>query len=147
MLTKEQQLSWNKKKKKPKFGKKKTFTKPKKTRVKKSDIIDDDYSKWLGTQPCVITGIIAERGAGANNIHCHHIYGRSRGRNDYMQVPLIGWCHSWGNKAYHNLAESDFKKIHNLEHIKDLKELFRLKALQMQELYIKNGGKIKKNVL
>ena len=45
--------------------------KPRKT--KKNETIDKEYSAWLGTQPCIISGKYAKRGVGANNMHCHHI--------------------------------------------------------------------------
>lgn len=48
----------------------KPYKKPKPGR---NDIIDDHYSAWLGTQPCIITGQVAERGIGPYNTHCHHI--------------------------------------------------------------------------
>ena len=65
--TKEKQLSKNriKPKKESTFGKKiypwnnkGNNTKPK---VKKTDVIDEDYLKWLATKPCVITGQNANR--------------------------------------------------------------------------------------
>ena len=125
--SKEQQLGTPKKKKESTFGKKPSkgsFGKKnydwnrkgsnKKPKVKKNDIIDDKYSKWLGTQKCVVTGLSAERGTGANNIHCHHIHGRTPVRNDYMQVPLMGFVHSWGGKSYHSVTKSDFIKHHKL---------------------------------
>lgn len=88
--------------------------KPSKPKVKRNDIIDNKYSKWLGKQPCVITGQVAVRGIGDYNMHCHHIHGRNGGRNDYMQVPLIGRIHSWGSKSYHSCSKSDFIQHHHL---------------------------------
>jgi len=78
-------------------------------RIGKNDIIDDDYCRWLGTQPCIITGREAERGIGPQNIHCHHISGR-RPKNDYLQVPLLGLVHSWGPLSYHDLGKTRFLK-------------------------------------
>lgn len=84
----------------------KPYKKPKPGR---NDIIDDAYSKWLGTQPCVITGQVADRGIGPYNTHCHHIKGRARGRrNDHMQVPLTGHLHTYANHSYHVLGKSGF---------------------------------------
>ena len=77
-------------------------------RIGKSDIIDNSFSVWLCTQPCVITGMTAERGIGPNNTHGHHIHGRGGIRNDHMQVPLAGHIHSWGPKAYHNMGQVSF---------------------------------------
>jgi len=77
-------------------------------RIGKSDIIDDSFSAWICTQPCVITGMTAERGIGPNNTHGHHIHGRGGIRNDHMQVPLAGHIHSWGPKAYHNMGQVSF---------------------------------------
>jgi hypothetical protein len=107
-----------------------------KSKPKRNDIIDNKYSKWLGTQPCVITRQVAERGIGAYDIHCHHIYGRSGGRNDYMQVPLIGHVHSWGSKSYHSCAKSDFIKHHNLE-VTDVIEFFKGHAKSLRIAYEK----------
>jgi len=102
----------------------------------RNDIVDDEYSAWLGKQACVVTGATAKRGAGAHDMHCHHIHGR-RPRNDYMQVPLVGLAHSWGDLAYHNNTKSDYMKkwgvsligVENIvdyfiEHAKVLKEQY-----------------------
>jgi hypothetical protein len=102
MYTKEEQLKNNKPKKISTFGTRK------KAKIKKHDTVDDDYSKWLSTKPCVVTGKISNRGIGLDNIHCHHIYGRTPVRNDHLQVPLLGRIHSWGDKAYHNNTKEDF---------------------------------------
>ncbi|WP_240924012.1 hypothetical protein [Mariprofundus ferrooxydans] len=81
----------------------------KKPKPGRNDIIDDQYSAWLGGQPCIITGMVADRGVGPDSMHCHHIRGRSRGRrNDYAQVPLIGHMHTWSNHSYHVLGKSSF---------------------------------------
>jgi hypothetical protein len=100
------QLKWESRRKK------KCVSRPK---VKKGDIIDDKYSKWLAAQPCVITGATtASRGIGPNDMHCHHIHGRGRGRNDHLQVPMMGFVHSWGPTSYHSIARSDFITVHGL---------------------------------
>lgn len=108
--------------------------KPSKPKVKRNDIVDDKYSAWLGTQPCVVTGQVAERGAGAYNMHCHHIHGRGGGRNDYMQVPLMGHVHSWGGKSYHSCAKSDFIAHWGLM-ITDVIEFFEDHARRLKEEY------------
>lgn len=128
MYTKEQQLKTNRVKPKQEstFGKKKYPWNNKgiqKTKVKKSDVIDEDYLKWLGTQKCVITGMHAERGTGANNIHVHHIYSRNKGRNDYKTVPLMGFVHSWGDMCYHSNTKEDFIKKHKMM-VEDIIEFF-----------------------
>lgn len=110
--------------------------KPQKRKVKRNDVIDDKYSKWLGTQPCAITGQIAIRGIGAYNMHCHHIHGRNGVRNDYLQVPLIGYVHSWGSNSYHSCANSDFIMHHNLM-VTDVIELFEYHAMRLKEIYVK----------
>lgn len=118
-------------KKKARWAKQK---KPKRPKVKRNDVIDDDYSKWLGTQPCVVTGQVTERGAGAYNMHCHHIHGRGGGRNDYMQVPLMGHVHSWGGRSYHSCAKSDFIKHHNLM-VTNIVEYFEDHARRLKDEY------------
>jgi hypothetical protein len=106
--------------------------KPTKKKTRRNDVIDNKYSEWLGTQPCVITGRTAKRGAGANDMHCHHINGRVP-RNDYQQVPLIGYVHSWGADSYHSLSQKDFARIY-LDENTDVKKFFTKKA---NELLIK----------
>jgi hypothetical protein len=126
-LSKEQQLQKNKEKKQSTFGKKPTKWNNigiKKTKVKKYDVIDEDYLKWLGTQPCVVTGILAKRGVGANEMHIHHINGRNPVRNDYETVPLIGMLHTWGSNAYHQNTKADFIKKNKLL-VDDIKEYFK----------------------
>lgn len=127
--TKEKQLSKNriKPKKESTFGKKKypwnnkgNNTKPK---VKKTDVIDEDYLKWLATKPCVVTGQNVKRGAGAYDLHIHHIYSRNKGRNDYLTVPLMGYVHSWGDLAYHSNTKDDYIKKNKLM-IEDIIEYF-----------------------
>lgn len=108
--------------------------KPQKRKVRRNDVIDDKYSKWLGTQPCAITGQIAIRGIGAYNMHCHHIHGRNGVRNDYLQVPLIGYVHSWGSKSYHSCAMSDFIKHHHLS-TKNLIRCFENYAVNLRIKY------------
>ena len=105
-----------------------------KSRVGRNDIIDDKYSAWLGRQPCVVTGQVAVRGVGAYNMHCHHIYGRNGGRNDYMQVPLMGYVHSWGARSYHSCSKSDFIKYHGLA-VDDLLEYFEEQARKLKAEY------------
>lgn len=147
MYTKEMQLKNNSKKDKVReFGKKKYPWNKKgiqKTKVKKFDLIDDEYSKWLGTQPCCITGLRANRGVGYNEIHCHHIHGRTPIRNDYKQVPLIGFLHSWGDKAYHSNTKEDFIKKNKLLLVDDIIVFFEDMATYYLEEYKKIGGVIK----
>lgn len=130
------------------FGKKPTVWNKKgnnlKPKVKRNDIVDDKYSKWLGTQPCAVTGIVAERGVGADRIHCHHIYGRTPVRNDYLQVPLMGYIHSWGFSSYHSSTKADFIKNNKLL-IDDVIEFFEDIAKMYQEKYVEEGGVIHKN--
>lgn len=126
--TKEEQLKKNRAtpKSESTFGKKNYPWNNKgtqKTKVKKTDVIDEAYLKWLATQPCVITGNKAQRGTGANNIHIHHIYSRNKGRNDYKAVPLMGYVHSWGDMCYHSNTKEDFIKKHKLM-IDDIIEYF-----------------------
>lgn len=125
--SKAQQLGKPKKKKESTFGKrasKGTFgkkpavwnkagksTKPK---VKKTDVIDEKYLKWLATKCCVVTNQIANRGAGGKDLHIHHINSRNKGRNDFLAVPLMGFVHSWGNGAYHSNTNDDYIKKHKL---------------------------------
>ena len=104
------------------------------SKVRRNDMVDNEYSAWLGTQPCVVTGQVAERGAGANNMHCHHIHGRRRGRNDYMQVPLMGYVHSWGSKSYHSCAKSDFIAHWGLV-VTDVIEFFEENARRLKQEY------------
>lgn len=113
-------------------------------RVGKNDIIDDSYSVWLGTKPCLITGAVSDRGAGPNNIHCHHVKGR-RPRNDYNQVPLMGTVHAYGGMSYHELGPTMFldkwKKFlreHNqdtLNGVYDIVEFFEDHAAKFKEEY------------
>lgn len=119
--------------------------KQKSNRVRRNDVIDDDYSKWLGQQPCVVTGRKAERGTGANNMHCHHIHGRTP-RNDYMQVPLMGYVHSWGADSYHSLSKSDFIDIHCLM-VNDLVGLFEEHAVRLKEEYYKQHAKNSEKII
>lgn len=129
------------------FGKKPTVWNKKgknlKPKVKKFDLIDDEYSKWLGTQPCCITGLRANRGVGYNEIHCHHIHGRTPIRNDYKQVPLIGFLHSWGDKAYHSNTKQDFIKKNKLLLVDDIIVFFEDMTTYYLEEYKKIGGVIK----
>lgn len=147
--TKEQQTAWNKPKKEKKgFGQKACVwnnkKKSKKPKIKKYDVIDDEYSRWLGTQPCYITGITAPRGIGANDMHCHHIKGRTPQRNDYEQVPLIGWTHTWGSKSYHSNTKADFIKK-NLVMTEDVISYFKEGAEYYKSLYVEQGGIIKEH--
>ncbi|RLL48982.1 hypothetical protein D8Y20_13425 [Mariprofundus sp. EBB-1] len=84
--------------------KRKAYKKPK---VRRNDVVDDHYSAWLGEQPCIITGMVAERGIGPYNMHCHHVRGRIP-RNDYNQVPLIGFMHTWHGDSYHVMGRHSF---------------------------------------
>jgi len=84
--------------------KRKAYKKPK---VRRNDVVDDHYSAWLGEQPCVITGMVADRGIGPYNIHCHHVRGRIP-RNDHNQVPLIGFMHTWHGDSYHVMGRHSF---------------------------------------
>lgn len=149
MYTKEEQLKTNrmKPKKESTFGKKNYPWNNKgtqKTKVKKTDVIDEDYLKWLSTQSCIITGKRAERGTGANNIHIHHIYSRNKGRNDYKAVPLMGYVHSWGDLCYHSNTKEDFIKKHKLM-IDDIIEFFEDCAENFIKEY-KNINKSKKTL-
>jgi len=114
----------------------KAYKKPKPGR---NDIIDDAYSKWLGTQPCVITGMVAERGIGPYNTHCHHIRGRTRGRrNDYCQIPITGHLHTYANHSYHVLGKSGFLekwKDHIPDGVNDIVEYFDACAKAFKEQY------------
>ena len=109
--------------------------KVKKPKVGRNDIIDDEYSAWLGRQPCVISGKTAKRGTGAQNMHCHHIHGRGRGRNDHLQVPLMGYIHSWGNKSYHSSTKEDFNDQWGLQG-QDAVEFFLAKAEGLRAEYL-----------
>lgn len=115
---------------------KKPARKPKQGR---NDRIDDQYSAWLGQQPCVVTGIKAKRGAGAHDMHCHHIHGRRgiHARNDYMQVPLLGNVHSWGVTALHNVTKEEFLKNwkHVLIGVENITEYFEDHARAFKEQY------------
>ena len=142
--TKEMQLNHGriKPKKESTFGKPKagaTFGKAGKQKEKNNDIIDDAYSAWLGTQACVITGRKSKRGVGVDNMHCHHIDGRNGIRNDYEQVPLMGYVHSWGAMAYHNNTKKDFI-AKNMLIIEDIKEFFHDCANELLKKYVKEGG-------
>ena len=108
----------------------------KKPKAKRNDVIDNKYSKWLATQPCVVTGKIASRGAGQDDMHCHHIHGRARGRNDYMQVPLIGYAHTWGSQAYHYLGKTEFSIVWGIE-TDDIVKHFELLAVKLKIKYDK----------
>ena len=146
--SKEDQLRDNRPKRESTFGKKrydwKNKSRSKPNRIKEVDIVDSNYSKWLGTQKCVITEKYATRGSGANDMHCHHIYGRNPSRNDYKQVPLMGYVHSWGDKSYHSMTKEDFKNYHNVM-VDDLIEYFEEMAEYYLNKYVKNGGIIHKN--
>ncbi|MDX8387454.1 MAG: hypothetical protein R8M46_02825 [Ghiorsea sp.] len=115
-----------------------------KPRIGKNDTIDENYSVWLGQQPCVMTGMVAERGAGPQHIHCHHIKGR-RPRNDYNQVPLMGFAHSWGGMSYHDLGKTRFleKWKDKLFGVECIVEYFEDHAAAFKEQYdaeMKNKG-------
>lgn len=114
----------------------KAYKRPKPGR---NDIIDDKFSAWLGTQPCVITGMVAERGAGPYHIHCHHIRGRARGkRNDHNQVPLMGHLHTYANHSYHVLGKNGFLekwKDHMPDGVDDIVEYFESRAKAFKAQY------------
>lgn len=137
-LTKEKQLNHGRIKPK----RESTFGKPKQAKEKRNDIIDDNYSNWLGKQPCIITGRTSKRGAGVDNIHCHHIDGRNGTRNDYRQVPLMGFVHSWGGTAYHNNTKADFIKKNGLI-VEDIIEFFNDCADELLKKYVSEGGTLK----
>lgn len=147
-MTKEMQIGAGrmKPKKESTFGKpstKGTFGKVnKKTKVKKSDVIDEKYLKWLAQKGCVVTGLKAQRGIGADNIHIHHIYSRNKGRNDYKAVPLMGFAHSWGGTAYHSNTKDDYIKKHKLI-IEDIIEYFEDCANDFVNEYIEQGNELK----
>ena len=69
-----------------------------------------------------------------NDMHCHHIFGR-RGRNDYLQVPLMGYVHSWGNKSYHGTTKQEFSEYWGL-HEQDAIEYFLDKAEELRAEYL-----------
>ena len=121
------------------WNKNKKSTTPK---VKKSDTLDEKYKKWLAQKPCVVTGIIAQRGIGANDIHIHHIYSRNKGTNDYITVPLIGFTHSWGGASYHSSTKADYIKHHKLM-VEDIIEYFEDCADEFVNEYIEQGNEIK----
>lgn len=108
----------------------------KKAKTRRGDIIDDKYSRWLGMQPCVITGRVGLRGIGPDHIHCHHIHGRGRGRNDYAQVPLLGIVHTWGSMSYHSCTKDDFIKNWLVDVI-DIIEFFESHAKRLKEEFDK----------
>lgn len=112
--------------------------KPRPRKQKKNDVIDPSYCKWLGTQPCVITNKVSERGQLAFNTHCHHIEGRVP-MNDYEQVPLAGHVHSWGPYAYHNMSEQDFIAHWGID-CDDIKRFFKDHAKRLREKYKAQGG-------
>lgn len=116
--------------------------KSKKPKVKKTDVIDEKYLKWLATKCCVVTGLTAQRGVGANNIHIHHIYSRNKGRNDYKAVPLMGFSHSWGGMAYHSNTKDDFIKKHKMM-VEDIIEYFEDCAENFLKEYVEQGGVLK----
>lgn len=153
--TKEKQLGKSriKPKKESTFGKtsKGTFgkkpykwnnkTKSTKPKVKKTDVIDETYLKWLAQKCCVVTGQIAQRGAGAYDLHIHHIYSRNKGRNDYKAVPLMGFAHSWGDMAYHSNTKDDYIKKHKMI-VEDIIEYFEDCADGFVQEYIEQGNKL-----
>ena len=149
--TKEKQLNKNriKPKKECTFGKKKypwsNKGKNAKQKIKKTDVIDEDYLKWLSQKACVITGQKAKRGASAYDLHIHHIYSRNKGRNDYLTVPLMGFVHSWGDLAYHSNTKDDYIKKHKLM-IEDIIEYFEDCANEFLKEY-KELNKIQKKHL
>lgn len=151
--SKAQQLGKPKKKKESTFGKrpsKGTFGKKpstwncrsKQVKVKKTDVIDETYLKWLATKGCVVTGHTAQRGIGADNIHIHHIYSRNKGRNDYKAVPLMGFAHSWGGTAYHSNTKGDYIIKHKLM-VEDIIEYFEDCAIAFLDEYVEQGGVLK----
>lgn len=148
--TKEEQLKSTKKKKESTFGKKpykwnKEGKPKKKPDERRGNIVDEDYLKWVGTQPCAISGQTGVRGIAPYDIHVHHIKGRGRGRNDYEVIALKGYYHSWGKYAYHNNTKEDFVKINGLL-IDDIDEFFEDCAHELLKKYIEQGGVIKKAI-
>ncbi|KAB7891435.1 nucleoporin FG repeat-containing protein [Poseidonibacter ostreae] len=144
--SKESKGTFGKKPSKGTFGKvpsKNAFKKRSTPKVKKSDVIDEKYLKWLSKKSCVITRQKSERGVGAYNLHIHHIYSRNKGRNDYLAVPLMGYVHSWGNGAYHSNTKADYIKKHNLM-IDDIIEYFLECAKAFLAEYIAEGNTIVK---
>lgn len=83
------------------FGKKKTRMVSKAKKIKKTDIIDKNYSAWLRGQACVITGKVG-------SCHAHHIFGRYPSQNDYLQVPLVHYVHNIAPYSLHECGSSDF---------------------------------------
>ena len=125
------------------FGKKQTVwnknkksTKPK---VKKSDVISENFLKWLAQKACVVTGINAQRGAGGYDLHIHHINSRNKGRNDFLTVPLMGYVHSWGELAYHSNAENDYIKKNKLM-VENIKVFFLENAQSFIDEYFEQGN-------
>jgi len=139
--------------KKPMFGKKKSFIRQKPTKIKKTDIIDKDYTDWLCTNHCVITGKSGSRGTGQSDIHAHHIYGRYPNRNDYLQVPIIGYAHNVHPKAYHECGNAEFLKHHQIIGVTNIKDMFLELAISFVEDYRKETGinipteKLKRNFI
>jgi len=119
-----------------KTWKKKSKAKAKKPRVRSGDIIDEKYCKWLGGRPCVISGEVATRGVGANNMHCHHVRGRGGIRDDHNQVPLMGHVHSWGANSYHTLGKESFVKKYGLL-TDDVIEYFEVLAKEFHAQYLR----------
>ena len=114
--TKEMQIGKKKEKKKGgfgkrpsrgSFGKKKSVIKSSPTKVKKTDVIDEDYRKWLRTQPCVVTGRIGTV--------AHHIFGRNPSRNDYLEVPLMPYVHNVEPFSYHECGNDKFIEHWNID--------------------------------
>lgn len=101
---------------------------------KDKKVIDEPYLDWLGKQPCVIFGCKSVRGVGMNDMHIHHVRGR-RPRNDHEAVPMLGYCHSWGSKALHNLTKSEFIREYNLP-THDLREYLLVKARELRQQYL-----------
>lgn len=126
--------------KKPMFGKKKTFIKKRPTKVKKNDIIDKEYTDWLCTHPCVVTGKSGSRGTLQYNIHAHHIFGRYPNRNDYLQVPIIGYAHNVHPRSYHECGTEEFLKHHGIIGVTNIKDSFLELALSFVDQYQKRKG-------
>jgi len=89
-------------------------------RVKKCDLLNEDYKNWLRENfGCVICGVVSKSN------HIHHIDGRKFGTNDYMTVPLCGMHHNLSKNSYHSMSDEDFKMIHRLPRDMTVKGHFR----------------------
>ena len=117
------------------FGKKKCVIKSKRTKIKKTDVIDEDYRVWLRTQFCVVTGRLGTV--------AHHIFGRNPSRNDYLEVPLMPYVHNVQPYSYHECGNDKFLKHWNiyLGEYETIKEWFYSMVLGFVLKYEAETGK------